>query len=356
MSAFPSSKTAVPLAFGAMTVGEAGKSGVRITDMTLFQNILDLLKKHGVDEIDSARVYGDGSSESVLGAIKAEQQGFKIATKNFPNRSFFPDQANMKYDHSPHGVQQALGESLDALRTDCVDLYYLHAPDRKNNFHDTLQAIDQQYRQGKFKRFGISNYTADETEELLRICNENGYVKPTVYQGLYNVVIRTAEGPLLPVLRKHKISYYIYNPLGGGFFTGSIKRDSVEQAARQATEQDPNAHLESGSRFDKSTGQGKMYRKRYFHDSVFDALDEIQNLAKQHSMTMNEIALRWCVHHSVLREELGDRIIFSASSLDHVEQNLVDFEKGPLPEDVVKALDKVWLTYSSSGQGPAYHF
>lgn len=85
-----------------------------------------------------------------------------------------------------------------------------------------------------------------------------------------------------------------------------------------------------------------MYRTRYWNEEYFKALDILRPVAKQHGLTEAECALRWMTHHSQLKREHGDAIIIGASSTKHIEQNMKDLEKGPLPEAVVTALDKGW--------------
>ena len=96
---------------------------------------------------------------------------------------------------------------------------------------------------------------------------------------------------------------------------------------------------------DTNQKQGQMYRKRYFKDATFEALRLVENAAQKHNLTMLEIALRWCTHHSALKIQNGghDGVIIGVSSLSQLESNLKDLEKGPLPEDVLKALDEAWL-------------
>lgn len=343
---FPQSKSAVPVAFGAMTIGEAGNEQSRIHDEATVQAILDCLKAHGVDELDCARVYGGGTSESFLAKMKAEEQGFRIATKSFPSKRY--GSGFLQYDHTESDIHRAVQDSIEALKTKSVDLWYLHAPDREVPFAETLKAVNEEYQQGRFKRFGISNYTASEVEEIVKICKENDYIKPTVYQGLYNVIARAGESELLPVLRKHNISYYTYNPSGGGIFAGHITADMKKEGA--------SSQLEKGSRFDENTNQGKMYRKRYFHDAYFEAIDMIRAVADKSGIPMLEIALRWNMHHSALSKEHNDHVIVSASSVKHIEENLVNFEKGPLPQEVVDTLDKAWVHVKDSGSAAKYHF
>lgn len=68
----------------------------------------------------------------------------------------------------------------------------------------------------------------------------------------------------------------------------------------------------------------------YWNDTYFKALELIEAAAQKHNLTLAEVALRWMTHHSLMKKEYGDAIIIGASSSKHIEQNLVDLEKGPL--------------------------
>ncbi|CAO1633929.1 unnamed protein product [Sympodiomycopsis kandeliae] len=339
MTSALSEKTNIKVVFGTMTFGKEGTEQSRVFDLKDCQAILDAFKSHGHTELDSARAYCQGTTEEYLASLKVQDQGFVVATKNFPSARN-PNFPGEKHDHTKAGVEKAINKSLQALNTSCIDLYYLHAPDREVSFSETLEAINEQHKQGKFKQFGISNYKADEVEEIMKIVNENNFVKPTVYQGLYNSIARAPEKPLIPVLRKHGIAYYCYNPLGGGFFTGRITA--------------PEDSVESGSRFDPDKWQGQMYRKRYYRDEYFKALKIISDVSKSSGLTMPEIALRWMQYHSQLDRKYNDAIIIGASSLKHIEQNLLDMEKGPLPQDVLKAVEQAWEIVAPNA--PPYHF
>ena len=89
-----------------------------------------------------------------------------------------------------------------------------------------------------------------------------------------------------------------------------------------------------------------MYRERYFKKGTFDALKLVEDVAQKHSLTLLEIALRWTVHHSELKTRVkggNDGVIIGVSSFGQLESNLADLEKGPLPDEVVQALDEAWL-------------
>ena len=122
----------------------------------------------------------------------------------------------------------------------------------------------------------------------------------------------------------------IYNPLAGGLFSGKVKSADVPSEGRYS---------------DTDTTTGKLYRARYFKDATFDALRLIEPVVQKHKLTMLEVALRWCTHHSALKIQNGgtDGVIIGVSSYAQLESNIKDLEKGPLPDEVVKVLDEAWL-------------
>lgn len=98
-----------------------------------------------------------------------------------------------------------------------------------------------------------------------------------------------------------------------------------------------------------------MYRERYFKKGTFDALKLVEDVAQKHSLTLLEIALRWTVHHSELKTRVkggNDGVIIGVSSFGQLESNLADLEKGPLPDEVVQALDDAWLVAKATA--PTY--
>lgn len=335
------------IVFGAMTFGKPGMCchirtpeegriqliaiqetlGARVHELDEAARILDIFQRYGHNEVDTARLYGSGSSESMLADLDWEKRGIVMETKLYPN-AHGPSAAFESYTHKPEDVRRGLVNSLKALKTDKIDLFYLHGPDRKTPFVDTLREVNNLYKKGHFSRFGISNYMSWEVSAMCEICKTNGWITPTVYQGVYNMLQRTTEGELFPCLRKYGIALYAFQPLAGGFLTGRYTRDQTE--------------FEAGSRFDPKGMQGKLHRNRYWNDAYFDALELIQAAGQKHGLSIGEIALRWLKHHSALKENLGDAIIIGASSVKHLEDNLTDLEKESLPEDVLNAVEQAW--------------
>ncbi|KAI0155752.1 NADP-dependent oxidoreductase domain-containing protein [Pestalotiopsis sp. NC0098] len=317
-------KSPQKIVFGSMTLGKEGAEQARVHTLEEAGKILDVFQSHGHVEVDTARTYAGGSTEQYLGSLGWQERGIVLDTKLSPLGT------QLKYDHSPSDLRRGLADSLAALKTDKVDLWYLHAPDRSVAYEDTLREVDALYEQGKFRRFGVSNYPAWEVARMSEICLRNGWKGIDVYQGVYNGIHRGAEPELLPCLRQYGIAFYAYNPLAGGFLTERYARDTAV------------ADLEKGSRFDPERTQGRSYRGRYWNETYFDALDAVRPVAAKLGISTAEAALRWESHHGLLDREKGDAIIIGASSAAQLEENLVNLEKGPLPEELVKAFDDAW--------------
>ena len=111
---------------------------------------------------------------------------------------------------SPAQIRDSIGKSLEELKVERLDMLFIHVPDRETDLEDTLRAIDEEYKAGKFKNFGVSNYSEAEVGEILKICGEKGYVKPSVYQGHYNAVVRGGEKGLMRVVRREGMGFWAF--------------------------------------------------------------------------------------------------------------------------------------------------
>ncbi len=130
---------------------------------------------------------------------------------------------------------------------------------------------------------------------------------------------------MIPCLRSYGIGIYTFQPLAGGFLTSKYKLNQQE--------------YEPGSRFDPKGATGELHQGRYMNERNFDALENLRPVAAKHNLTEAECGLRWITHHPALKKGLGDALIVDASRTSQLEENLANLEKGPLPEDVVQALD-----------------
>lgn len=306
---------------GLMTFGPDESAGARITSLSDYSKCLDYLQSQGYNEVDTARTYVGGKQEAFTSEAHWQDRGLTLATKCYPREPG---------THQPEPLRESFEKSLQELNTKCVDIFYLHAPDRSVPFEETLQALNEMHKEGKFVRLGLSNFTAFEVAEIVILCKERGWVRPSIYQGMYNAITRSLEQELIPCCHRYGIDVVIYNPLAGGLFSGKIKSADIPSEGRYS---------------DTASRMGNIYRKRYFRDATFDALQLIESVAQKHNLTMLEIALRWCTHHSALKMQNGgtDGVIIGVSSHEQLESNLRDLEKGPLPDEVVKTLDDAWL-------------
>lgn len=164
---------------GLMTFGPDKTDGARITSLDEFKKCLDYLRRKGYNEIDTARVYAGGAQEAFTAQANWKERGLSLATKWYPETPG---------DHKPKVVRENLELSLKELGTSQVDIFYLHAADRSVPFSETLEEVNELFKEGKFARLGLSNYTAFEVAEIVIMCNERGWVRPTIYQAMYNAI------------------------------------------------------------------------------------------------------------------------------------------------------------------------
>ncbi|KAH8658483.1 putative aflatoxin b1 aldehyde reductase-like protein [Xylariales sp. PMI_506] len=314
---------------GLMTFGLDPTKGARITSLATYNTFLDRLQEAGYNEVDTARSYIGGAQEAFTREARWKERGLKLATKSYPM---------IAGTHKAEALTAEFETSLKELGTDCVDIFYLHAADRSVPFAETLEAVDRLHKAGKFVQLGLSNYTAFELAEIVMTCKYNNWVRPTIFQGMYNAITRSLEQELIPACRRYGLEVVVYNPLAGGILSGKYKPTDMPDEGRFSS---VNPLL------------GASYRKRYFRDSTFEALAVIELVAKAHHLTLVEIGLRWLVHHSALNVVNGtDGIIIGVSSIEQLDQNLEGCQRGPLPEEVIKALDQAWLV--AKAETPKY--
>ncbi|XP_038603342.1 aflatoxin B1 aldehyde reductase member 2 [Tachyglossus aculeatus] len=276
----------------------------------------------GHRHLDTALLYGHGQSEAILGRLGLGPE-VKIATKANPweGNSLHPD-----------SLRSQLETSLERLQRSQVDLFYLHAPDHDTPVEETLRACHRLHQEGKFVELGLSNYASWEVAEIYTLCKNNGWIVPTVYQGMYNATTRQVETELLPCLRHFGLRFYAYNPLAGGLLTGKYKYE------------DKDTSQPAGRFFGNDWAE--VYRKRFWREHHFEAIAVVEKALKAtygaDAPSMTSAALRWMYHHSQLQGPLGDAVILGMSSLAQLQQNLTAAEEGPLEPPVVEAFDRAW--------------
>ena len=210
---------------------------------------------------------------------------------------------------------------------------FLHFPDPATPVEGVLGAMVNLHDQGKYKELGLSNFPAWMVADVWHICDKHGWVKPTVFEGVYNPLTRKAETELNDCLNHYGLRFYAYNPLCGGLLTGRYGKYEDAPTDGRFTHR-PN------------------YQGRYWKKSFFDAVDLLKIAAEKHGITSIEATYRWLAYHSILNGERGDAVLIGASKLEHLIQNMETIKAGPLPEDVVEAFDTAWQI--TKGDSPEY--
>ena len=279
----------------------------------------------GYEELDTAYVYNDGTCERLLGEVlPGLGRPYKIATKVNPRISGRLD---------GEAAYKQVNESLERMNLPSVDTVYLHFPDPKTPVESVLEAMADLHRQGKYKELGLSNFPAWMVTDVWHICDSRGWVKPTVFQGIYNPLTRKAETELNACLNHFGMRFYAYNPLAGGLLTGRY------------------GHYEDAPTDGRFTHRPN-YQGRYWKKSFFEAVDLIRKAGEKYGINTIEATYRWLAFHSMLDGNRGDAILIGASKLGHLQQNMDTLKAGPLPEEMVQAFEQAWAV--TKADSPEY--
>jgi aryl-alcohol dehydrogenase-like predicted oxidoreductase len=295
------------IALGTMTFGAQ-------VDESQAAVMVDQCLDHGVRFIDTANVYNAGRSEEILGRIlDGRRDRVILASKVGIKMGDGPDESGLSRAAIARGVE----ESLRRLRTDRLDLCYLHQPDPATPLDESLEAMDRLVRAGKVLYVGASNYAAWQVCRLLGLAEASGWPAVRVVQSMYNLLARGIEPELLPMCRAFGLSTVAYNPLAGGLLTGKH----------------PDEAPIAGTRFERMP----VYRDRYWHPANLAAVRELAKAARAESRSLVSLAFCWMLNHTSV-----DCIVVGASNPQQLRENLEAVEGGPLDPETVAACDAVW--------------
>ncbi|KAK8096196.1 hypothetical protein PG999_014218 [Apiospora kogelbergensis] len=300
-------------------------NGVKIvfgtgSDSHVFDDVpgwLDILDELSIKNIDTAEAYD--TWEEQLGLAGAASRGFILDTKILSGMNPSPATKDL--------VIKSGKESLRKLKTESVDVYYIHSPDRRVSWRETLSGLDELYKQGAFKRLGLSNFLGREVDEIVQVAKDNGFVVPSVYQGNYSAIARRTEEELFPVLRKHNMAFYAYSPLAGSFLAKS-----------------EGSLFAPNSRFAQTDFTGALYKGMYNKPSYISALTVWGKISESEGISRAELAYRWIVYHSKLQAELGDAVIVGARKQQQLRDAMAAIKKGPLSDGAVEGIEAIWAT------------
>ena len=249
----------------------------------------------GINFFDTADVYSLGVSEEILGrALRDFSPGREkvvIATKvHFPMGDG-PNQCGQSRKHIHH----AIDNSLRRLGTDYIDLYQIHRHDPETPVEEVMQALDDIVRTGKALYIGASSMFAWQFSKMLHVSDTQGLARFVSMQNHYNLVYREEEREMIPLCREEGIGLIPWSPLARGFLAGNRRKEDYGETLRAKTD---------------DFGQ-----KLYYHDSDFDVVKRVTEVAKQRGVSNMQIALAWILHQPGVTAP-----IIGASKMPHLEE------------------------------------
>ena len=274
------------LALGTMTFGEEWGWGASKEES---KKVFDAYAKEDGNFIDTANRYTEGTSEKYVGEfIAADREHFVVATKYtlFMKR----DDPNYTGNHRKNLVQ-ALEASLKRLKTDYIDLYWLHAWDFTTPMEEVMRALDDMVRAGKILYIGISDTPAWIISRMNTISELRGWTQFVGLQIKYSLLERTVERELLPMARELDIAVTPWGVLDGGILTGKYNKKKDED------------------------GRAQMYKS--ISDEKLAIAAEVIKVADKIGKTPSQVALNW------VRQQPGVMIpIIGAKTLKQLKDNL----------------------------------
>ncbi|KAJ6515634.1 aldehyde reductase [Mycena sanguinolenta] len=307
-------RDSVKIVFGGATIGPGFT--LAFENEENIEKLYKLLEAGSCDSIDTARFYGN--SEEWMGKTGAGKR-FIVDSKT-PGGL---DPGTSTRENIPLHAK----ETLERLGVKSVDVYYIHAPDATIDLEEQLHAINEVYKAGCFKRFGLSNFKAADVQRAYDLCKAQGYPLPTVYQANYSAAARRAETELLPTLRKLGMAFYVYSPIAGGLLL-------------KTPEQLRDGNVEG--RFGKTHFLRGLYDELYNKPSYHKALEMWGEAAKEANCSRAELAYRWVAFDSAVDPAYGDAVVFGASSHAQVAETLEFFKRGSVGEAAKAKIDEIW--------------
>jgi aryl-alcohol dehydrogenase-like predicted oxidoreductase len=209
-----------PLGASGLTVSKLGLGcnnfGGRL-DLERTRAVVDAALAAGITFFDTAHSYGGGNSEAFLGQVLEGRRGEVVLATKFGGRS---EDAGGLRKGSRENLRRELGESLERLRTDVVDLLYYHVPDGETPIPETIAAMQELVDDGSVRALGVSNFTLEQLREA------HATAPIAALQNEYSLLERDVEADLLPYCREHGIGFVPFFPLASGRLTGKYDRSS----------------------------------------------------------------------------------------------------------------------------------
>jgi aryl-alcohol dehydrogenase-like predicted oxidoreductase len=272
-------------------------------DLEGTRSVVEAALDSGVTLFDTADIYGNkGGSESFLGeALDGRRERAVLATK-FGGDMGDGTTARGSRDY----IHKACDASLQRLRTDYIDLYQYHTPDKVTPLAETFGALDELVREGKVRHVGHSNLSAEQVEEVDALAREHGWSRPVSAQNRYSLLHRDPEEDLLPVCARLGLGFLPYFPLASGLLTGKYRRDVARPQGTRLADRD-----------------------EVFTEETFDRLEALEAFAQERDASLLEVAIG-----GLLAEPAVGSVISGATKPEQVRENAAAGDWEPSASDL----------------------
>lgn len=303
------------LGLGPGTFGGTGPlfSAWGDTNVKQASRLIDISLDAGINLFDTADVYSDGASESILGAaIKDKRDKVVLSTKLTLRMGEGPNDVGA----SRHHLLKATEQALKRLGTDYIDILQLHHFDAMTPVESVMATLDDLVRAGKVRYVGASNFSGWQLMKSQAISERYGYQRLIANQTYYSLIGRDYEWDLMPLGQDQGIGAIVWSPLGWGRLTGKVRRNQPLP---------PDSRLHQTAGFAPPVEEERLYR-------VVEVLDSI---AEESRRTVPQVALNW-----LLQRPTVSSVLIGARNEEQLRQNLgaVGWQ---LNDDQIRRLDEV---------------
>src|SRR5262245_26983707 len=284
------------LAFGTATFG-GGNDFYRAwgsTDVAEAKRLVDVCLDAGVSFLDTANSYSTGLAEEILGAaIAGRRKEVILATKATCPMGPGPNEAGS----SRHFLRRACEDSLRRLRTDHIDVYYMHGFDENTPVEETLKALDTLVTSGKVSYVACSNFSGWQLMKSLAISDRYGWAPYVAHQAYYSLVAREYEWELMPLAIDQGVGTVAWSPLAGGALSGKVRRGEPVPAGSRVSQ----LGLERA---------GDLER-------LYDIVAALEEIARETGRTVPQVALNW-----LLTRPTVSSVVIGARTEAQLRENL----------------------------------
>ena len=262
----------------------------------------------GVNFIDTADVYSEGQSETMLGValkdLKVAREDVIVATKVRGRTGPGPNAVGLSRGH----IMDQITGSLKRLQLDHIDLYQIHGVDPVTPLEETMRALDDCVARGYVRTIGCSNLAAWQVMKAQGISERRGFARFETVQAYYTIAGRDLEREIVPMVEDQGMGVMVWSPLAGGFLSGKFTREGAKSNdARRVAFDFPPVNKER----------------------AYDIIDVMRKVADRHGATVARVALAWLLQRKGVMS-----VIVGAKSVEQLDDNLAATKLALTAEDM----------------------